>query len=29
MGWKVIIAPSAEADLDDIVRYIACHQGAD
>ena len=25
MGWKVIIAPSAEADLEDIVRYIARH----
>lgn len=25
MGWKVIIAPSAEADLEDIVRYIAGH----
>lgn len=25
MGWKVIIAPSGEADLEDIVRYIARH----
>lgn len=25
MGWKVIIAPSARADLEDIVRYIARH----
>jgi toxin ParE1/3/4 len=25
MGWKVIIAPSAEADLADIVRYVALH----
>ena len=25
MGWQVIIAPSAEADLADIVRYIARH----
>jgi toxin ParE1/3/4 len=25
MGWKVIIAPSAQADLEDIVRYIARH----
>jgi plasmid stabilization system protein ParE len=23
MGWKVIIAPSAQADLTDIVRYVA------
>ena len=23
MGWKVIIAPSAQADLEGIVRYIA------
>ena len=23
MGWKVIIAPSAQADLADIVRYVA------
>lgn len=25
MGWQVIIAPSAQADLADIVRYIARH----
>ena len=25
MGWKIIIAPSAQADLEDIVRYIAQH----
>ncbi|HEV2436360.1 MAG TPA: type II toxin-antitoxin system RelE/ParE family toxin [Verrucomicrobiae bacterium] len=25
MGWKIIIAPSAQADLADIVRYIARH----
>jgi plasmid stabilization system protein ParE len=25
MGWKVIIGPSAEADLQDIVTYIARH----
>ncbi|HEY3853901.1 MAG TPA: type II toxin-antitoxin system RelE/ParE family toxin [Verrucomicrobiae bacterium] len=25
MGWKVIIAPSAQADLADIVRYVAQH----
>ncbi len=25
MGWKIIIAPSAQADLGDIVRYIARH----
>ncbi len=25
MGWKIIIAPSAQADLEDIVRYIAHH----
>jgi toxin ParE1/3/4 len=25
MGWKVIIAPSARADLAGIVRYIARH----
>ena len=25
MGWKVIIAPSAATDLEDIVRYIAIH----
>jgi toxin ParE1/3/4 len=25
MGWKVIISPSAQADLEDIVRYIALH----
>jgi toxin ParE1/3/4 len=25
MGWKVIIAPSAQTDLADIVRYIARH----
>ena len=25
MGWQVIIAPSARADLADIVRYIAQH----
>ena len=25
MGWRVIIAPSARADLADIVRYIAQH----
>jgi plasmid stabilization system protein ParE len=25
MGWKVIIAPSAQADLVDIVRYAARH----
>lgn len=25
MGWQVIIAPSARADLADIVRYIARH----
>jgi Plasmid stabilization system protein len=25
MGWKVILAPSAGADLESIVRYIARH----
>ena len=25
MGWKVIIAPSAESDLRDIVSYVARH----
>ena len=25
MGWQVIIAPSAQKDLADIVRYIAQH----
>jgi toxin ParE1/3/4 len=25
MGWKVIIAPSAQADLESIVRFIAQH----
>ena len=25
MGWQIIIAPSAQADLADIVRYIAQH----
>lgn len=25
MGWKVIVAPSAQADLESIVRYIAAH----
>ena len=25
MGWKIVIAPSAQADLADIVRYIARH----
>ena len=25
MGWKIIIAPSADADLADIVRYVARH----
>ena len=25
MGWQVIIAPSAQMDLADIVRYIAQH----
>ena len=25
MGWQVIIAPSAQTDLADIVRYIARH----
>jgi plasmid stabilization system protein ParE len=25
MGWKVIISPSAEADLADVVRYVAQH----
>jgi toxin ParE1/3/4 len=25
MGWKVIIAPSAQSDLADIVRYVARH----
>ncbi|MCU0772231.1 MAG: type II toxin-antitoxin system RelE/ParE family toxin [Verrucomicrobia bacterium] len=25
MGWKVIVSPSALADLEDIVRYIARH----
>jgi addiction module RelE/StbE family toxin len=25
MGWKIIIAPSAQADLADIVRYVARH----
>ena len=25
MGWKIIIAPSAQADLADIVRYVAQH----
>ncbi len=25
MGWQVIIAPSAQTDLEDIVRYVAGH----
>lgn len=25
MGWRIIIAPSARADLESIVRYIARH----
>jgi len=25
MGWQVIIAPAAQSDLGDIVRYIAHH----
>ena len=25
MGWKIIIAPSAQADLADVVRYVAQH----
>ena len=25
MGWKIIIAPSAQSDLADIVRYVARH----
>jgi addiction module RelE/StbE family toxin len=25
MGWQIIIAPSAQSDLADIVRYIARH----
>ena len=25
MGWKVIFAPSAEGDLEEIVRFIARH----
>ena len=25
MGWKIIIASSAQADLEDIGRYIAQH----
>ncbi len=25
MGWKIIIAPSAQTDLEDIVRYVARH----
>lgn len=25
MGWKIIIGPSAQADLTDIVRYVAQH----
>jgi toxin ParE1/3/4 len=25
MDWKIIIAPSAQADLSDIVRYVAQH----
>jgi plasmid stabilization system protein ParE len=25
MGWKIIIAPSAQADVADIVRYVAQH----
>lgn len=25
MGWKVIISHSAQADLEDIVRYVARH----
>ena len=25
MGWKVIISPSAQADLADVVRYVAQH----
>jgi toxin ParE1/3/4 len=28
MGWQVIIAPSAQSDLADIVRYIAQHNSA-
>lgn len=25
MGWQIIIAPSAQTDLTDIVRYVAQH----
>lgn len=25
MGWRIVIAPSARADLESIVRYIARH----
>ena len=25
MGWKVIISPSARADLEGIVRYVGAH----
>jgi plasmid stabilization system protein ParE len=25
MGWKIIIAPSAQANLADLVRYVAQH----
>ena len=25
MGWKIIISPSAQSDLADIVRYVAQH----
>jgi len=25
MGWQIIIAPAAQADLADIVRYVAGH----
>jgi toxin ParE1/3/4 len=25
MGWKITIAPSAQTDLEDIVRYVARH----
>ena len=28
MGWQVIIAPSAQADLAEIVRYVAQHNAA-
>ena len=28
MGWQVVIAPSAQSDLADIVRYIAMHNSA-